>query len=122
MNLHDVVTLGSVDAVVALFRNKEVRRFGFLDTDKRLGYLQKRLQMPTAKIFDWSHYDPEVRRALAGKGAETLRKIFDDRHAVVHADKFPLAAFSDLEPTKEFLDKVIMNTALVARDKTSCLR
>jgi hypothetical protein len=115
IHLKTVVELGSIEAVVADFRQREVRRFGFLDIDKRLQYLESRCKIPTKDIFDWASYTPEVQQQFKDWNTNKLQKIFEDRHSVVHVDKLPLTKRVELEEIKEFFDKIVLNLSRVAK-------
>jgi hypothetical protein len=74
------------------------------------------------KIFDWRHYTEETQKKLIGRDAKTLKKIYEDRHTVVHSDKLPVTKIAELEEIKEFFDKILLNTALEAHDRNQVLR
>jgi len=121
IHLRDVVRLGSVDAVVADFRAEEVRRFGFLDTTKRLEYLSNRCQFDTRSLFDLTTFKQEVQEQLKDFNSKKLHTIYDDRHSVVHNDKLPISRVEELEAIKDFFDKLIWNTAREAERKHDLL-
>ena len=115
VDLRSVIELGSTEAVMSDFIEKEVRRFGFQDTDRRLAYLERRCSLKTAAIFNWSQMKSAVQQQLKGWDGKTLRKIFDDRHSIVHGDKLPLTKRSELGNIKEFFDKIVFNMSYVAK-------
>jgi hypothetical protein len=122
IDLRQVVELGSVEAVVTDFRQREVRRFGFLDTEKRLDYMESRCKIERAAIFDWSHFTEDAQKELKDHNAKSLKRIYDDRHSIVHADRLPLRTLADLEPIKNFFDKVLLNIAREAVARYGLLR
>lgn len=122
IHLKDIITLGSVEAVVTDFRSKEVRRFGHLDSTKRLSYLSSRCELDAMAIFDWRRFPEHTQNQLKGLDAKRLHTIFNDRHSVVHNDKLPVTRLEDLETTKEFFEKLMLNVMREAQQKHHILQ
>jgi hypothetical protein len=115
IDLKTIVALGSVNAVVTEFRQREIRRFSFHNIDKRLRYLKSRCGIATSAIFDWSLLSREGQEQLKGwNKVAKLRDIYEDRHLVVHSNKLPLTKREELERVKEYLDKLVMNITRAA--------
>jgi hypothetical protein len=117
VDLRRVVELGSVDAIVASIREKEVQRFGFMDIDKRFAYLERHLHLLTGDAFSWKNFEPEVARRFDGWDLARLTAIYRDRHSVVHRDETPIRDRSDFEVIQDFMSKLILNISVIAKAK-----
>lgn len=117
IHLKKIVELGTVEALLKYFRDKEVTAFGFAEIEKRFEYLYRRLHIDTGRVFDWGLFSAEVAKQLAGWDLERLKKLYESRHGIVHRGELPLGTLDEFQQTEEFLQKIMWNLTAIVIEK-----
>lgn len=117
IELKHIVELGSLDAVIDEFRNKEIRNFSFEEIEKRFKYMESRLGIDIPDIFDWQIQNEEVQERLKGWDLNTLVEIYGKRHAIVHRDELPIKTLDELVKIRSFFVQIVANLSLLISKK-----
>lgn len=103
ITLEEILTLSDHAAILGYFREKELKSFMWTDIGKRIEVFENRFGIDVKAIFRWNGYDSRIKAMLAGKDLNTLHRIYNHRHAIVHKDEASINSFSELECILKFL-------------------
>lgn len=92
--------------------------FGGLSLDKKLKYLEERLQLPIEEMFDWGRFKtPEAAARLRDWDHARLMRINGQRKDVVHRDVLRLSGVEELCDVAHFIQNLILSVGRLAKQK-----
>lgn len=113
-SLQQVIEDG-LDTVLADVAAKETSHFAHLTGIRsRIGYLESKLSMATARLFDWSNFTDGAE--FAHWDLDYLCDVYDRRHKIVHHDEYSVNSGEELHEISTAFGKLLLNTARVAQD------
>jgi hypothetical protein len=76
-----------------------------------------KIGIKTEDVFSWAKFTEEVRVRFSGWDGGRLRRIFSERHSIVHNNSYPLKSVESLLLRQEFFIKLILNISFLAQAK-----
>lgn len=117
IELKEIVELGSLEAVTDRFREKEVKRFGFLDIKDRFRYLESKLGLDVDDIFRFRRFTPEAQQALRDWDPDKVAGLYGSRHRIIHGDERPVKNIETLRELQDVLSKMMIDLAFQVKAK-----
>lgn len=90
------IELGTSKQIGDYIRQKAVSYFSSQGLDKKIKYMNEKLELTPSEICNWSHFSGEVQTKFAAWNLETLRETYKERNNIVHRDAQPYQTIDEL--------------------------